>query len=590
MSPVKNIILIIVLVLGFMSCSEDLLVESPPNIITADVLYSSIEGFDAGLNGLYSLARQERDGIKYSEGFGQIDLRSAIFLAGTDNIAHGSTGGLTSILADWSKSTSVDPNIDFMFLWLYKVVSASNTIITRAENPDVDWGIGNNKERVLAEARTIRAWAYRHLTYLWGDVPLILEEITGENIITNVTREKIAIVRMAIIEDLEFAEQHLPWLPNKAGRLTRGVAQTYLAEMYLAIGDPITSLIWSNNCINEGPYSLITSRYGVGTSKPGSPFMDMFNPANTNISDGNTEALWVMQWEQGSSAGGVNLMRHESTMRYETVRYSGVKGFLTSTDERGGRGWSRQTILKDALLLYYASSDISSGKIDERGNDTALRKYFIVSADDNFSGVINTATNENWKIGDTVWLATPVLKKNVKDPGKKELSGAYNFNLLPDNEDNNNDWPYSLKFAHNDPGFPRTTESHFDQIYMRLAETVLLRAEAKGRNGDLTGAASDINMLRDRANAKKVSVVDFGGDMTSFLDYILDERSRELLLEEQRRYTLLRMGGANFFYKRVNSFNKITKNLQLRDTLFAIPQSVLDANFNLEIPQNPGFN
>ena len=125
---------------------------------------------------------------------------------------------------------------------------------------------------------------------------------------------------------------------------------------------------------------------------------------------------------------------------------------------------------------------------------------------------------------------------------------------------------------------------------MRLAETILLRAEAKGRNGDLTGAASDINMLRDRANAKKVSVADFGGDITSFLDYILDERSRELLLEEQRRYTLLRMGGANFFYKRVNSFNKITKNLQLRDTLFAIPQSVLDANFNSEMPQNPGFN
>ncbi|MBK5209896.1 MAG: RagB/SusD family nutrient uptake outer membrane protein [Flavobacteriaceae bacterium] len=572
-----------------MSCSEDLLVERPPNFTTADALYTSVEGFDAGLNGLYSLARQERDGIKYTGGFGQIDLRAAIFLAGTDNIAHGSTGGLTSILADWSKSTSADPNIDFMFLWLYKVVSASNTIITRAENPDVDWGAGDDKERVLAEARTIRAWAYRHLTYLWGDVPLILEEITGENIITNVTREKIATVRAAIIEDLEFAEQYLPWLPDKAGRLTRGVAQTYLAEMYLAIGDPATSLIWSNKCINEGPYSLITSRYGAGASKPGSPFMDMFNPDNTNISAGNTEALWVMQWEQGSSAGGINLMRHESTMRYETVSYSGVKGFLTSTDERGGRGWSRQTILKDALLLYYALSDFSLGKIDQRGNDTAIRKYFIVSDSDNFSGVKNTATNQNWKVGDTVWLATPVSKKKVPDPGKRSLSGAYNFNLLPEDQDNENDWPYSLKFAHNDPGFPRTTESHIDQIYMRLAETILLRAEAKGRTGDLTGAASDINMLRDRANAKRVSAADFGGDMTTFLDYILDERSRELILEEQRRYTLLRMGGEKFFYRRVNNFNKITENLQMRDTLFPIPQSVIDANLSSVMPQNPGF-
>ncbi|MGB8703457.1 MAG: RagB/SusD family nutrient uptake outer membrane protein, partial [Gillisia sp.] len=165
----------------------------------------------------------------------------------------------------------------------------------------------------------------------------------------------------------------------------------------------------------------------------------------------------------------------------------------------------------------------------------------------------------------------------------------YNFNLLPEGEDNGNDWPYSLKFAYCDPGFPRTTESHQDEIYMRLAETILLRAEAYGRLGNYSAAADDINLLRDRANAKRVTESDFGGNLHDFLNFILDERSRELLEEEQRRYTLLRMGGAEFFYPRVKEFNTIDENLTLRDTLFPIPQPVIDANINGDMRQNPGF-
>jgi hypothetical protein len=589
MKRIVNILLIFLLTLTSISCSEEILKETPPTFTTADVLYTNLNGFEAGLNGLYAQARLERDGLSYTTGFGQIDLRAAIYLVGTDNIAHGATGGLTTILADFSRSTSADPNLDKMFLWLYKVVSSANTVISRAENPEVDWGTGDNKNRVIAEARTIRAWAYRHLTYLWGDVPLILEEVSGENIMTDIKREKRSIVRQAIVDDLKFAAVYLPWLPNKAGRLTRGVALTYLAEMYLAMGNPQASLDASNLCINGGPYKLVTSRYGSGATSPGSAFMDMFKPENANISAGNTEALWVMQWELGSIAGGVNLMRHETTMRYESMSYSGKSAFLSSTEARGGRGWSRQTIVRDALLLYNSSSDVKAKKTDQRGDFRAIRKFFIVSESDNYSGLNNLATGKPWKVGDTLWLATPQIKKNAANPGNKTLSGAYNYDLLP-NATNSNDWPYSLKFAYCDNGFPRATESHQDQIYMRLAETILLRAEAKGRLNDFVGAANDINLLRNRANAKLVSVTDFGTDLTAFLDYILDERSRELIVEEQRRYTLLRLGGEKFFYRRVINFNKIVSNLKLRDTLFPIPQSVIDANLNYVMPQNPGFN
>lgn len=590
MKKIENIVIAIVSIVCLGGCSKERLIESPPNFITADVLYTTVEGFDAGLNGLYSLVRDERNGLSYTNGFGTIDLRAAIMITGTDNIGAGSnTGGLSTITADWTKNSAADPNIDKLFLWLYKVVSSSNAIITRSENPEVKWGTGD-KERILSEARTLRAWAYRHLTYLWGDVPLLTKEVSGENIRTDLTREKVGVIRRLMIEDFKYAAENLPWLPLKPGRLTRGVAQTYLAETYLAIGKPDSAFFWSNECITKGPYALINARYGAGTDQPGVAFMDMFNPTKTNIGDGNKEALWVMQWERNAIGGGENLMRHESTMRYPNAKYVNRSGFVAATDARGGRGWSRQTITKQALLWYNASSDVPAGKIDQRSSEFALRKYFILTADDNFAGLTNTATKAPWKLGDTVWLATGISKGAIADPGMKNKSGAVNFNLLPEGTVNNNDWPYSLKFAHSDPGFPNTTESHFDQIYIRLAETILLRAEARGRLADLPGAAADINLLRDRANAKRVIVANFGGSMTTFLDYILDERSRELLLEEHRRYTLLRMGGANFFFRRVNTYNTISKNLALRDTLLPVPQSVIDANLTLKMPQNPGFN
>ena len=587
---IKIIFIVSLLVVFFGGCSDELLVEKPPHFITADVLYTTTEGFNAGLNGLYSLVQQERNGLKYTGGFGKIDLCAQIYLAGTDNIATGTSGGLTTILGDWTKSTATDPNLDMVFLWLYKTISAANQLINRAENADINWGVSSQKERIIAEARTIRAWAYRHLTYLWGDVPLMTEEVSGENIQTDLTREQVSIIRRVIIDDLKYASENLPWTPVTAGQVSRGVAMTYLAEMYLAIGKPDSALIWADACIEEGPYRLVTSRYGSNFDKPGAAFMDMFQPSKTNFSDGNTEALWVLQYERNIVGGSDNLMRHETTNRYDRVQYSGRAAMLTYTDERGGRGWSRQTLTKKALLLYYTSSDSASGKLDQRGSEFAIRKFFIVSAFDNFAGLTNTATNKPWQIGDTVWLATPVSRSVVADPGKRILSGANNFNLLSETTSNNNNWPYSLKFAHCDPGFPTTTESHLDQIYMRLAETILLRAEAYGRSGDLHAAAYDINLLRDRAKAKRVTIADFGSTLQSFLDYILDERSRELLLEEQRRYTLLRMGGADFFYRRVTDFNKIDKNLTLRDTLFAIPQTVIDANLHSVMPQNKGFN
>ena len=315
----------------------------------------------------------------------------------------------------------------------------------------------------------------------------------------------------------------------------------------------------------------------------------MFQPENINNS--NPEILWILNWARGVVGGGENIMRHESTLRCNNTSWKGADGLkLAYTEERGGRGWHRMSITKDALLLYYESSKNSNPankQIDERGNEFAIGQYFILSSTDNLlnngEAIMNSTLKRPWAVGDTVWIA-------ASDASSKTKSGGFDYNNLSESKPGTNNHPYPLKYAFCDVGFTENTESHFPQIYMRLAETVLLRAEAAIRRGMLDQAVADINVLRNRANAKTITADDLGSTLEDQLNYILDERSRELLLEEHRRYTLLRMGGKQFMYPRITERNLVDgKNFALRDTIFPIPQSVIDANRTLYMPQNPGY-
>src|ERR1044071_1809718 len=97
--------------------------------------------------------------------------------------------------------------------------------------------------------------------------------------------------------------------------------------------------------------------------------------------------------------------------------------------------------------------------------------------------------------------------------------------------------PYTTKWNSYDPnaslGGANTIK---DIIVMRLGETYLLKAEAQFKQGNLAGAATTLNTLRARANASAVTASQVN------MDFILDERARELIAEENRRMTLMRTG------------------------------------------------
>jgi hypothetical protein len=128
---------------------------------------------------------------------------------------------------------------------------------------------------------------------------------------------------------------------------------------------------------------------------------------------------------------------------------------------------------------------------------------------------------------------------------------------------------------------PVSGRSANDITKMRLAETYLLRAEAYFRKGDPDNAAADINVVRSRAKAIPISA----GDVD--IDFILDERARELVVEEPRRRTLGRMG---LLYDRVVRFNPSSSTtVQPHNELWPLPQKFIDSNIGAEIRQNPGY-
>ncbi len=545
---IKILAAALIMVATYTSCEESLLNENPPNIVTSNSLFVDYEGFVIALNGAYAEARREKETISGSQTIQQMAQN------GTDNlVTNHRSSGFATIAAEWRDVNN--PTQSFyadVFTWLYSIVNATNLIINEAQNGDnVDWSGGpgsdvENQQLVIAEARALRAWAYRHLTYGWGDVPLNLEPSTGATIRSDWTRTPVGQVREQMIADWRFAEQHISVEPRQSGTLTKGAIQHYLSEMYLVENKADSALYWANKVIDEPAYELNTSRYGVNANKPGIVFMDMFTDGNINRNEGNKEALWVFNYERNTiGGGGNNNSRRDHHSRYVNIKVGDVNPFKV-TESRGGRGFGRNSLTKWAIENWTSE--------DDRGSHFAIRKFFILTegVDDLPSGL---------KYGDTIHL-------------------DFSEDITPESASRKN-WPWCKKVDWTDPMDVGVRESFKDFLYLRLAETYLLRAEAQLKLGQKAEAAESINIIRRRANANEITA----GDVD--IDFILDERSRELVTEEHRRYTLLR---TNKWLERTSLYNaRGGQFIADKDKLFPIPQVVIDANLNQDMPNNPGY-
>ena len=554
---VSIIIAFICIILVFQACKDDFLTEYPKDKIYADNLLQNYDGFVNMMNGIYGWVRAEK-GRTFEPGDNPLTggipfTRCSIWNLGTDN-GFMNNGVGEEIFLNWPTNINAEMNVfKFTFDWLYLIVNSCNMVIDRAEKPEVIWkGIDATdnefrKNYIIGQARVIRAWAYRHLTNTWGDVPLSVKEVNGATYRNDWERTPVAQIREQMVKDLQFGVDHLPMRDANPAVVNGAFASHYLAETYLALGQ-FNNAEKAAKILCEGTeYQLMTQRFGKNAGKPGVAFMDIF--LNPSYLEGNKESLFILlnTVPESVSYG----FQPASYLRNMWQTYYSKDNVIKNLDldifhtYNGGKGAGRYSITAPALGWYEAG--------DDRNSEYAIKKTLVMP---NATGVLTT-------------VRTTSTAHSITE-GKYDLDHYL--------------WPSTRKWEWVNPILTQASSSdqYNNLIYLRLADTYLLLTEALFRQNKLDEAALWINKVRGRSHASPVAAANIT------IDFILDERSRELVTEEHRRYALLRAGK---LVERVQKYNDFAgPTIANAPLLFPIPQSVIDANTGRKMEQNPGYN
>ncbi len=541
--------------LTLVACNEDeFLGEEPLDFFSPSNSFVTFENFESAVFDLYAQFRN----LKF---------------AGTNNAQAHLYG--TDIFFDARESTSNnrigDYNVTFnptsqMPRWhwtrLYKIATSANTIIDRLPDGEL-----NSEQRVSieAEARFFRALAYRHLAYLFGDVPLLLSEVTSPK--TDFTRSPQAEVLSQVAADLSFAADNLPAVADAAdGRASDLAAKHLLAETYLSQKNWAEAIAMANTVIDDPATDLMRDRFGSRASEAGDVYYDLFRRGNQNRSSGNTEAIWVAQMEVDVPGGMLIATGRPGNI----LERQHVPASWTLQDPDG----------KPAVLGW--RSDLNTGG---RGvsflQPTAFFENTLWESDfenDFRNSEFNYIREFRYDDPASAWFDSSA----VQYPGPNLLAQAWRWYPWLSKVTTPGRHPDNL-YANAELGLLSSAggSTYADQYYIRLAETYLLRAEAYLGQGDNEKAAADINTVRSRSNASPITA----GEVT--IDYILDERARELSIEEDRRITLHRLGK---LVERVRLFNPHNADeIQDFHSLWPLPASEIEANINATLVQNPGY-
>ena len=529
-----------IMLLGVFSCKKSFLDETPYSTYTPITLTDSL-GFEASLIGLYNHVSTI---FTYSDQQGWV----SVWQVGTD-VANATANQQAVEIPYYNYALLTPTDIGAGYIWnrYYILVNLSNIIIDNISKSSLS---SNGKNVFAAEAKFFRAYAYNNLATLFGGVPLVRHALTGPK--TYFVRAPLDSINNFIVSDLTFAASNLPDIEdvrrNSKGKMyeraNKYMAMQVLAEAYLRMNNPGQAEIQTQNIITSGKFSLIKSRYGVKSGSPGDFYSDMFYFGNQRRSQGNTEAIWVLEQENTTTVvgGATNAAQQR---RVWGAAYYNLSG-MAICDSLGGRGIGRLRVSNWVIYQLYAKNDIRNSKYNFR------RRFW-------YNDASKPAT----------------YGKPVPYTGPDTL-----FKICP----------YITKWGAFDPNDTFGWVMFKDYILMRLGETYLLQAEAQFKQSKLQDAANSINELRKRAFANYPAEGQVqASDIT--LNFILDERARELIGEENRRETLMRTGTLVDRAMNLNGNDKVhpTVGLSATHLLLPIPLGEIQLNKDATLTQNPGY-
>ena len=509
---------------------------------------------------------------------------------------------------------------DAMYYRLAQTVSFANSFIENAQaladDPEV--------KSFIAEARFIRAYAYYNLMDLYGSVPLVTTVTT--DLPQQASRQEI----FDFVENelLDIQDKLKPSGANEYGRVDRVAAWALLSRLYLNaesfIGTPRYDdcVVYSQKVMNS-TYSINTN----DANGNGSAYDELFL-ADNNTNGAQNEIIFGLNFDglHSQTWGGTTFLVHAAVGGQMNPSDFGINGGwyglrttknlvnkfsvdLTALNNALGplsdwgivgssvpNGWTGPDVEMHDLggNRYAVYVELTAGEIKFRYNEDWGQNYGDNGADGTLEpGGANIAIPADgtyyveMDLGNLTYVIQPFHTDSramfFTQGQSLEISDVTNFN----------DGYAVTKFKNiKSDGTPGSDPSgnfvDTDLPLIRLAEIYLNYAEAvlRGGGGSVATAVDKINELRERAYG------DSSGNITAAdltLDFVLDERSRELYWEGLRRTDLIRYGyftsGSYLWPFKGNDPNGTGVDDYRK--LFPLPPNALSVNPNLR--QNPGY-
>ena len=463
---------------SIIACDKKLDVLDPNNPTTESYFKTAAE-LENGVNAIYSSLRSA-----------QLVGREWFFLHDMRGGETGSGGAqLEAPRAELLKQNSPAPSNSVMTdVWrgAYRMINRANLIFEKAP------GVTDNaalRDRLVGEAKFLRAWAYFELVSQWGDVPLYTESITSTDGYKG--KSPAADIYALVIADLTEAVAKLPVDAPQPGRVTKGSANAMLGKVQMQKGDYAAAKTALLQVVNSGKYSLMPN-YSDNFSG------DIFS-GTSKVTDGtefNAESVFEVAFvDKGDNNFNWGYDGEGATNPVSTVR-----------NQEYGIVWGN-VIPSDRLLNEFEAGD-------------PRYKFTIFEEGD----PILTKTGGTPKILSAACPDPPgaCAAMNVATSIKNNVTIKRVFRK------------YSI-YDWDDNGFH---PGGINQRMIRYADVLLMLAECEAEAGTPAQAATYINMVRARPSVNMPAVT--LASKPDALRAVMHERAVELAAEEVASIDILR--------------------------------------------------
>ncbi|HVG41023.1 MAG TPA: RagB/SusD family nutrient uptake outer membrane protein [Chitinophagaceae bacterium] len=469
------------------SCKKDFLERPPTDAIVDANFYKTDEQLAAATSLLYN-----RVWFDFNENpnFSFGDIR-----AGTAFRGYNERGNVEF------NTTDITPENRRAWSSLFTVVGQSNLVITNIGRYAGAGVSEQAKNTAIAEARFMRAVAYRYLTMIWGEVPIIENNLELLNDPTT-NKHTIKSIWRFLTREMRAVAENLP-AETQPGRVNKWSAEGMLARFYLArAGAEATGTSRNQTFLDSAKYY---SQRVINQS--GKKLMNNYADLFKYPYDNNQESLFELQWVFLPGGPGYNIG-------------NGAVSHFNPSSEISAEGWGGDKAATWWMLSLYEGFTASGDTmLQGRTTDQRLKATFMLPG-----------------------FSYPEITRTVGGVDTKPY-------LVPFTVDAQRNFANIKKYTvgqGKDIGIPTIEPQRYpNNTYMlRLAEMYLIYAEATLGNNASTSDATALqyfNAIRTRAGLPAYADPVTGTAIPLTLDAILNERFKEFAIEGMAWYDLVRL-------------------------------------------------